>query len=405
MSSSSLARLLKEKLVRVCCGAGGVGKTTVSASLALGAAQAGLRVVVITIDPSRRLAETLGVSPNQDAPTELSADRLASVGVSPPGSLSAWMLDPALGCDHVVRTVSKSAADAEELMNNRLYKNIAQLVAGMQEYTAVEALHGFVVDDRYDLVVLDTPPSRNALRFLETPHRANGFLDPKIFNLFLPSPDGALQKAAGKVIRKILDLGLGEESRTELQQFLDLFMVILKHLNHNQEEMRNFFASSDVSFLLVTSPNQAAVEEAFYFEQKTRELNLPLGGYILNRSLIREQSLPTLSLNDMPSAPPGVAESAVNKMMDLAAQEDEIIQRHLALGRQLQERVGTSSQLSVLPRLRTDASDLEALVELSHILKGTQPISRHAEASRPSVPPSAAGMPTSQSWFPPKNQS
>lgn len=383
MSDSSLAQLLMEKRVLVCCGAGGVGKTTISASLALGAAQAGLRVVVITIDPSRRLAETLGISPNQGSPKELSKERLASVGVEPPGSLSAWMLDAGLVCDDVVRRISKNESDAAELLKNRLYQNISQLVAGMQEYTAVEALHGFIVDDQYDLVVLDTPPSRNALRFLETPQRANGFLDPRIFNIFLPSPDGTLQKAAGKIIRKILDIAVGNESREELEKFLALFTVILKHLNQNQDEMKRFFTSSDVSFLLVTSPNQAAIEEAFFFEQKTRDLGLPLGGYILNRSLVREKSLPTLSVKDIGRAPPGVPESAVKKMRDLASQEDEIIQRHSALERQLQKRVGDESQLSVLPRLRKDASDLEALVELAQILKGTQDIQRQSKGPSP----------------------
>ena len=191
--------VLANKRVIVCCGAGGVGKTTVSASLALAAARAGRRVLVVTIDPSRRLAETLGVSRNLPEPTELPAERLAAAGVSAPGSLAAWMLDPQLVSDRVVHGFSKSEDDARRLLANPIYQNVTAMVAGMQEYTAVEALHGFVRDDRYDLIVLDTPPSRNALRFLEAPHRASGFLDGRVFNLFIPGEGSIIRRFASRL--------------------------------------------------------------------------------------------------------------------------------------------------------------------------------------------------------------
>ena len=150
---SVIHQLLTTRKVLVCCGAGGVGKTTVSASLALAAARAGKRVLVVTIDPSKRLAETLGVSRNPEEPVQIPEDRLKAAGVT--GTLSAWMLDPQLVSDNVVRGFSKSEEDAQRLLANPIYRNVTSMVAGMQEYTAVEAMHGFVVDDTYDLVVLD----------------------------------------------------------------------------------------------------------------------------------------------------------------------------------------------------------------------------------------------------------
>jgi anion-transporting ArsA/GET3 family ATPase len=161
MSAPDLAQLLTAKRVIVVCGAGGVGKTTSAASLAVAAARAGRRVLVITIDPSKRLAQTLGVSAQELEPVALSLERQQAVGIAAPGDLSAWMLDPQAVSDQTVRRLATDDASAELLLRNRVYRHVTSMIAGMQEYTAVEALHEFIRDDRYDLVVLDTPPSRD----------------------------------------------------------------------------------------------------------------------------------------------------------------------------------------------------------------------------------------------------
>ena len=220
MSLAGVEQLLAERRVIVVCGAGGVGKTTTSASLALAAARAGRRVLVITIDPSKRLAQTLSVSPHEPEPTALPPERQRAVGIEPPGNLSAWMLDPQSVSDRTVRRMSRDSGAADLLLQNRVYRHVTSMIAGMQEYTAVEALHGFIRDDHYDLVVLDTPPSRDALRFLDAPSRATAFLDRRIFQLFVPGSENPIRQAATRMFERLLDLAFGQQARRELQQFL-----------------------------------------------------------------------------------------------------------------------------------------------------------------------------------------
>ena len=245
---SVIHQLWTTRKVLVCCGAGGVGKTTVSASLALAAARAGKRVLVVTIDPSKRLAETLGVSRNPEEPVQIPEDRLKAAGVT--GTLSAWMLDPQLVADKVVNSFSNSEREASELLQNRIYRNITAMVAGMQEYTAVEALYEFVENEAYDLIILDTPPSRDALRFLDAPDRATAFLDKRIFNLFIPGEGGLIRRMTTRLVEKVMDLTFGENTRRELQQFMSLFGQLLGYLNQNQAEMKAFFAGDQVGFIL-----------------------------------------------------------------------------------------------------------------------------------------------------------
>jgi anion-transporting ArsA/GET3 family ATPase len=364
MSTQPMAQLLAEKRVLVICGAGGVGKTTTSASLALAAARAGRRVLVITIDPSKRLAQTLGISPHEPEPHPLPEDRRHAVGIEAPGNLSAWVLDPQAVSDQTVRRLSKDAATADLLLQNRVYRHVTSMVAGMQEYTAVEALHDFIKDDRYDLVVLDTPPSRNALRFLDAPSRATMFLDRRILRLFVPGSQNRIRQAANRVVERLLDFGLGAEVRSELQQFFALFEQVLTYLNRNQGEMRQFFASSQVSFVLVTSPTPEALEEAYYFEAKTRELKLPLAGYVLNRSLAGAEGRPMPSEALLPAGTSDAARRAVTKLATLAVAEAELAASHRRLWLDLQRRPGAGFVLA-LPELPAGASDLESLVELS----------------------------------------
>ncbi len=348
---------LDQKRVIVCCGAGGVGKTTVSASLALRAARQGRRVLVVTIDPSKRLAETLGIAQNLEKPMPLPADRLEAAGIKAPGSLSAWILDPQRICDQTVHANIKDPREAERLLQNRIYRNVTAMIAGMQEYTAVEALHGFISEDCYDLVVLDTPPSRNALRFLEAPSRAMAFLDHRIFNLFVPNESGLIRKMASHLIEKVMDIAFGESTRRDLQIFFQLFSHILTHLNHNQSEMQEFFRNDSVGFLLVTSPAQAALEEAHYFEQKTTvELHLPLLGYVLNRSHEALAKSPDPAPSDDP-----ILSAALEKLAPFITQERQKAESDAALAQALKARTGFVAILPVLPGGASDISTLTAL--------------------------------------------
>ncbi len=353
--------LLHNKRVMVCCGAGGVGKTTVAASLGLAAARAGKRVVVITIDPSKRLAETLGIARNPPEPVAIDTARLRACGVKPPGMLSAWMLDPRLVSDRVVKNRSANPTDAQALMKNRVYKSVSKMVAGMQEYTAVEAMHSFITDDTYDLVILDTPPSRNALRFLESPERIRAMLNPRVLGLFLPKKDSLFSRKAGQLVNKVLDFGLGAEPRKELQEFLRLFQGILMHLRSNQDATQAYFRSTEVGFVLVSSPAQSAVQEALYFENKAKSLGLHLSGYVLNRSIAwtAEGTMPSAS-----ELPPK-AKTALPQLLEYAEVELKKAKLDEDLATTLKER---GYPVWVLPRLLEDAAELETLVTLAEIL-------------------------------------
>ncbi len=360
---NKIAKLLNSKRVIVCCGAGGVGKTTVSAALALAAARQGRSVLVVTIDPSKRLAETLGVDRNQTDPAPISQDRLDSAGIT--GQLSAWMLDPQLVADRVVKTFSDNPGEAAQLLQNRIYKNVTAMVAGMQEYTAVEALYGFVANEAYDLIILDTPPSRDALRFLDAPDRANAFLDKRIFNLFIPGEGSVIRRVATLFVEKVLDIIFGQPSRLELQQFMRLFGRLFGYLNRNQAEMKAFFAGDEVGFVLVTSPASEAVNEARFFARRAvDDLNLHLSGFVLNRNLACDADR---SFPEDPTARDALA-SGLQKLQPFARIEQEKSRAHFALAQQVAAESDGKAWTCVLPNLGADASHLTGLVSLAREL-------------------------------------
>jgi len=364
----TLSELIQEKRVLVCCGAGGVGKTTVSAALGLAAARMGRRVLVVTIDPAKRLAETLGVARNPPEPVAVSRDRLEAAGVKGDGSLHAWMLDPKLIAERVVRRFSSDEASAKRLLENRMYRNISAIVAGMQEYTAIEALYRFIEDETFDLVVLDTPPSRNALQFLEAPSRAIGFLDGRIFQLFLPGEQNFFRRTAAKVVERVMDAAFGTETREELQSFLQGVGVVLRRVKADVVSMQTTFRSDRVTFLLVSSPAAEAIAEAHFFEDKvTHDLKMKVGGYILNGSLAELESLPFPSAALLAEDASPLLRTAVEKLASLARVELEEARRHRALLQTLKTRSKTGLA-HALPRLPRSVSDLAAVTSLANAL-------------------------------------
>ncbi len=380
--------LLLEKRVLVCCGAGGVGKTTVSAGLAIAAARAGRRVLVVTIDPSRRLAETLGVKSNLSQPVSLPEESLTKAGITPPGSLFAWVLDPQIVSDGVVRRLISNPDDAESLLANRIYRNVTAMVAGMQEYAAIEALHGFVVNDAYDLVVLDTPPSRNALRFLDAPTRARSILDSRVLSLLVPEEGNLIRQFATRLFEEVLDLAFGRDARVDIQSFFKLFGRVLGHANKNQEAVQEYFRTKRVGFLLVTSPAREALSEAYYFEKKTREeLGLNLCGYILNRStsFALDRALPDPS--SLPAQAPAELRRALAKLMGAAETERDTARRHAELAEELR---GRKESVWVLPAMPTSPTDMAELGSLGDLLGA---LMSDPETKRTSTNLSAAHLP------------
>ncbi len=354
-----IGALLREKRIIVCCGAGGVGKTTTAAAISLAAARAGRRVLVLTIDPSRRLAETLGVSRNPTDPVRIPQERADAAGIKAPGSLDAWMLDPKLVADSAVRRLTRTPEDADRVLNNRIYQQISTMVAGMHEYTAMEALYRLVRAGQYDLVVLDTPPSRNALDFLEAPRRLSGLIDSRAIASFLPKADSLVARAASRVIERVLSAVFGEDFATEFVSFLMNFSSIFQSLNVDVGEMRRFLSGPDVAFLLVSSPAAATLSEAYFFHDKTRELSLPFKGFVLNRSRATDAGRPMPSLAD---DAPALAREALPRLSALAELEKKAAARDLGLLEELKKRAAPQGTAIALPELPQGADDIATLI-------------------------------------------
>ena len=362
------AQLSKLKLI-VCCGAGGVGKTTTSAALALAGARLGLNVLALTIDPSKRLAQTLGVARNTPEPIMIDRTRLEALGVPPKGCLSAWLLDPQLVSDRVVD--QRAGGAASSLKSNLIYREISGMVAGMQEYTAVEALHAFIHEGRYDLIILDTPPSRHALRFIDSPQRVAAFLDKRIFQLFVPKKSGVLGRVAARVLDEVLDRIFGEESRRELKQFFELFSRLLDHLNGNQAEMERVFKGEETVFYLVTTARTDAFDEAKRFAEEVVQRGLNLGGFLLNRCLRETDSSQPLTdsiretLEELADRP-----ELVEGVMQVLEARIDTRDRAEKLQEQVATDLAATGELISLYELTEDASTLEGIRVLTDQLVG-----------------------------------
>ncbi len=368
MTAPVLGKLLQQNKVIVCCGAGGVGKTTTAASLAVGAARLGRRVLVLTIDPSRRLAETLGVSRNPREPVPLPKDRQQAAGIKLPGRLDAWMLDAKLVADESVRRFAGSEERAKPILANRVYQQATTMLAGLHEYAAMKALHGFITGGAYDLVVLDTPPSRNALDFLDAPTRLAGFLDGAIFRMFLPSKSGLIGRAGSRLISKVLGLVFGDEFASELSAFFESFAGLFASLNADLIDVRARLMQPDTAFLLVSTPSEAAVAEAHFFHQRILQLGLPFRGFVLNRSQagMTRKLFPDHALLPADASP--ALSSALEKLKWLARAEQLQVARDRGLLADLALRGGKEAFALALPNLPAGANDISTLISIADLV-------------------------------------
>ena len=276
----SLADVLDRSDVIVCCGSGGVGKTTVAAVIGLEAARRGRRAVVVTIDPARRLADALGL------PDGLTGDpQPVSIEGGGDGQLWAMMLDAPAMFERVVRSNATDPEQADRIVQNRFYLNIANALSGTQEYMASEALHDLHTDDRFDLVIVDTPPSRNALDFLEAPGVLTRFLDHKVFKLLMmPTRTGfkvlsyatqPLLKSIGKVV--------GSDVLADAVAFFQAFAGMDVGFRQRADAVATLLRADTTSFVLVTAPQRDTLTEASWFAHQLEEHGFGVAATIVNR--------------------------------------------------------------------------------------------------------------------------
>ncbi len=365
IANEALATIVQTKKVIVCCGAGGVGKTTTAAAIGLAGARDGRRVLVLTIDPAKRLAQAMGIRENAKEPTAISTERLQAAGVTQ-GTLDAWMLNPDVVFESLVNRLAPTPAQAQRILKSLLFKALTELVSGMQEYTAAEALYDLSTSGRYDLVVLDTPPARNALDFLDSPGRLSKFLDEKVISLFMPSTKSGLFKRATELIGSVFNKVFGAEFFSEIQDFIGSFAGMFGPMRAHAEGVRRLLTSGESAFLLVTSPDQAALADARYFRDRIITMRLPFAGFVLNRSWVRAEGYRAPDELQAELAPEATAaRSALEKMKALAAVESERIGRDRALLSQLVREVPSNAFAIAAPYLGEAIEDLSGLGQLA----------------------------------------
>jgi len=359
-----------ETRVLVCCGSGGVGKTTTAAAIAVRAAERGRRTVVLTIDPARRLAQSLGLRELDNSPREVKTE-----GFEPKGELHAMMLDMRRTFDDMV--LAHAGRDrAEAILANPFYQTISTSFSGTQEYMAMEKLGQLVADGGWDLIVVDTPPSRSALDFLDAPQRLSTVLDGRLIRML-----SAPARAGGRGIRKIVGAGFGlftkavstivggqllQDASTFVQAFDSMFGGFRQRAQKTYELLR----SPGTGFLVIAAAEPDALREASYFVERLSEEKMPLIGLVANRT---HPVLATLSATSAEAAADGLERAGdaplAAAVLRLHADRVAVADREKRLiARFTKAHPGVA--LVGVPALPTDVHDLDGLHEIGRRLAG-----------------------------------
>jgi anion-transporting ArsA/GET3 family ATPase len=373
-----LAELVASKRVLITVGAGGVGKTTTAAAIGVAAARQGKRVLCLTIDPAKRLAESLGITEMRTEASTVDPARFEAVGVQLTGSLTAMMLDTKRTFDELVIKYSSTQAKADRLLANKLYQYVSTSLAGTQEYMAMEKLVAVKDDPRYDLIVLDTPPTANALDFLDAPQRLMEALDSATMKWFVQAFESGgkfslnlIAKSAATILRgigRITGGGFLEAMAEFIGELNELFGGFKERASRVEAALRG----DEVAFVLVTSASPPSIQEVLYFAERLTEAHMPRGAFVVNRF-----HLPP------PRAAEGVTEADAHAAIaarGLTLEEDaasRIVQAHAdavklaALdARHLRVLDGAAGRTPIVrvAELETDVHDLRLLAKLGEVL-------------------------------------
>lgn len=352
--------------VLVVTGAGGVGKTTASAALAVGEAMEGSRVVVLTIDPAKRLADALGLEAlgNEPAPVALDA----------PGTLHALMLDREATWDQVIRRHAPSPELAERVLSSRYYEFVSTRLTGSHEYMALEKLHELLEAERWDVVVVDTPPAQHALDFLHAPQRLEGVFEPAVLNLFGASRGGIFGFASRGVAKVFLRLA-GDSAVSEIESFLSAFAGLATGFIERSRTVQAHLRSSATRFFLVTTSAAAARNDAVDFMEEALDQGLTFSGVVINRATLPPAHPEPVDTSLLP-CPPDVDEA---QWREVLAQLERWKQGQASLA--AEERASAD-------RLREDVRALPfwwipELGDRIRTLEGLTEVARHLPPLRP----------------------
>ena len=356
---ASLRQLVDERRIVVCCGSGGVGKTTVAAVLALEAARAGRRAVVVTIDPAKRLADALGLEGLTGTPSQIEGDWS--------GELWALMLDTKSTFDSLVAANAATPEQGQRILENPFYRNISGALSGTQEYMAMEKLYELHLRADFDLVVVDTPPTRNALDFIDAPRRLSRFLDHRLFRMITSPGRGivrAVNVAAQAFLRTVAKV-VGAEVIDDAVAFFQAFEGMEAGFKERADAVLRLLSDDDTAFVLVASPRRDTIDEAQYFAEKLAEADITVRALVVNRM--------------HPTFGDGLAEAARERAVTLDGTDVGGLYRNMAdfklvASREEEHLAGLAEAVAPAPVVRvpflpTDVHDIAGLTEVArHLL-------------------------------------
>jgi anion-transporting ArsA/GET3 family ATPase len=372
--------LLEDKQICICAGSGGVGKTTTSAAIAMGMAARGLKVAVLTIDPAKRLANSLGLPELGNEERQIEPERFTAHGIEMKGELWAMMLDAKRTFDDLVERHAPDEEARDRILQNRIYKEISNAMAGSQEYMAMEKLYELHQEARYDLLVLDTPPTRHALDFIDAPERMSRFIEGRSLQFFL-KPGRLGMRVVGRsggVLFSALKRITGIDLLQDLSEFFQSFGDMAQGFSERAQRVKELLGQRGTTFLLVTAPQREAIDEGVFFWRRLKEARLPFGGVVVNKVHRDFVALNGVAGTDSPADDlPAELERFLDADSDLAARVYENFDRYQALAARdrenlarLTERLDDDSIVCV-PYFDQDVHDVEGLAQVNAYLFGS----------------------------------
>jgi anion-transporting ArsA/GET3 family ATPase len=366
----TVSERLEGKRICICAGAGGVGKTTTSAALAMGLAAQGQRVAVLTIDPAKRLADALGLDALGNEPHLVDSAVFSGHGIEMRGELWAMMLDSKRTFDELIERLAPDAAARDEVLGNRIYQQLSSAVAGSQEFTAIAKLYELDREGGFDVLVLDTPPSRNALDFLDSPDRLTGFLEGRALKAFMGGT-GFAARVVGRgtgVVLSILRRITGVDLLQDTSAFFGSLSGMIDGFRERARGVKALLASPDTTFLIVTSPAREPVEEAIFFRGKLREAQLPFGGLVVNRVEMASDDMQDAEESALGA---GLDADLAGKVAQTVAELRVIARRDQAAIERLRRELDEPDPILV-PHLDGDVHDVDGLVAVyRHLFAAT----------------------------------
>ena len=360
-SAATIGAVVEDRSIIICCGSGGVGKTTTAAALAVEAARRGRRACVVTIDPARRLANALGLDELTNRPTPIEGDW--------EGRLQALMLDPKATFDDLVARYADTDEQAERIRQNRIYRNLSSSLSGTQEYMAAEKLYELTEEHEFDLVVVDTPPTRNALDFLDAPGRLSRFLENRVFQALMTPTRAGLRfmgVAAHALLRTISRVA-GTEIVADAVAFFQAFEGMEEGFRTRAASVREMLHHPGTAYLLIASPRTDSVDEAVHFADKLAETGTGVSALVVNRVQPRFADDALLERLPAPSSVP--AAQPLEELMDNLRGYEAAAEREEQAYGELVAKVAPAPVYKV-PLLGTDVHDVAGLRLVGDLLFG-----------------------------------